>query len=166
MNGSSTWFFDGTGCRVWHFPSGQCPSVDGELFANLEQCTTRCLSRVVANTDLVGTETGNSDFTREPTACRVPRPSVCTSQQLRFPAFFQRSVDPGSSPQCLSATLVEDADRRCLAGTNKFRTRNDSPSLCQSLSQPALPIFPPFTSFNAGSGGGCSGKSVRAFVFN
>ncbi|XP_070388905.1 uncharacterized protein [Dermacentor albipictus] len=130
VNGSSTWFFDGTECHVWQFPSGQCPSVDGDLFANRELCATRCLGRAVANSDLVGTETGNIIFTRDPTACRVPRPSVCTSQQLRFPAFFQRAVQPGSSPRCQPATLVGDRGHRCLAGTNKFRTQSDCESAC------------------------------------
>ncbi|XP_054923118.1 uncharacterized protein [Dermacentor andersoni] len=130
VNGSSTWFFDGTGCRMWQFPLGQCPSLDGDLFASRELCTTRCLSRVVANSDLVGAESGNSIFTRDPTVCRVPRPSVCTSQQRRFPVFFQRAVDPGSSPRCQPATLVGDTGHRCLAGTNKFRSQNECESVC------------------------------------
>ncbi|KAL1472650.1 hypothetical protein MTO96_039192, partial [Rhipicephalus appendiculatus] len=130
VNGSSTWFFDGTGCHMWNFPSGQCPSSDADLFTSLAQCRTTCLGRGGLRTDPVGRESGDNAVTANSNACRVPRPSVCTSRQLRFPAFFQRAVGPGNDPECLSATLVSDTDHRCLAGSNKFHTHSECENAC------------------------------------
>ncbi|XP_037512294.1 uncharacterized protein LOC119389126 [Rhipicephalus sanguineus] len=130
VNGSSTWFFDGTGCHMWNFPLGQCPSLDGDLFTSLAQCSKRCLNRGGFEIDPVGAKSGDAAVAASSNACRVPRPSVCTGQQLRFPAFFQRAVGPGNSPECLSATLVADTDHRCLTGSNRFQTHSECENAC------------------------------------
>lgn len=130
VNGSSSWFFNGTGCHKWHFLSGQCPSLDGDAFSSLGQCRARCLGRGTLNTNRVGFESGDNTLIANSAPCRVPRPSVCTSQQLRYPAFFKRTTGTADSLECLSATLVADTEHRCLAGANKFGTHGECESAC------------------------------------
>lgn len=130
VNGSSTWFFDGSGCHVWNFPSGQCPSFDADLFTSLAQCRTRCLPPEGMKTKSVVTEPVDRAVPANSYTCRVPRPSVCTGRQLRFPVFFRRAVGPEYRSECLSAGLVADTDHRCLTGRNKFRTQRDCENAC------------------------------------
>ncbi|KAH8025133.1 hypothetical protein HPB51_003975 [Rhipicephalus microplus] len=42
VNGSNLWFFDGRGCHLWSFPSGKCPSGDGQLFSSAGRCRDAC----------------------------------------------------------------------------------------------------------------------------
>ncbi|KAL3198883.1 hypothetical protein MRX96_001463 [Rhipicephalus microplus] len=130
VNGSTTWFFDGSGCHMWNFPSGQCPSFDADLFTSLAQCRTRCLPPEGLKTKSVVTEPVDRAVPANSYTCSVPRPSICTGRQLRFPVFFQRALGPEYRHECLSAGLVADTDHRCLTGRNKFRTQRDCENAC------------------------------------
>ncbi|KAH6934981.1 hypothetical protein HPB50_002664 [Hyalomma asiaticum] len=106
VNGSNLWFFDGRGCHLWNFPSGKCPSRDGQLFSSVGRCLNTCVRRRA----------------RSVHSCRTPTPATCNSRQLKFP-FFAADFGQDVSLRCLPTTTAGEAPRRCLAGANRFRTK-------------------------------------------
>ncbi|KAL3215214.1 hypothetical protein MRX96_034183 [Rhipicephalus microplus] len=113
VNGSNLWFFDGRGCHLWSFPSGKCPSRDGQLFSSAGRCRDACARRRAGSFR----------------TCRTPKPASCDSRQLKFP-FFAADFGRDVSLRCLSTTTVGEAPQRCLAGANRFRTRAACKEAC------------------------------------
>ncbi|KAL1474213.1 hypothetical protein MTO96_038151, partial [Rhipicephalus appendiculatus] len=120
VNGSNLWFFDGSGCRPWNFPSGKCPSRDGQLFSSVGRCLDACARRRAGSVR----------------PCRTPKPTTCTSKQLKFP-FFAADFGRDVSLRCLPTTTAAEAPRRCLAGANRFRTRAACKAACVRRGQEA-----------------------------
>ncbi|XP_075742787.1 uncharacterized protein LOC119169800 isoform X2 [Rhipicephalus microplus] len=113
VNGSNLWFFDGRGCHLWSFPSGKCPSRDGQLFSSAGRCRDACARRRAGSFR----------------TCRTPKPASCDSRQLKFP-FFAADFGRDVSLRCLSTTTIGEAPQRCLAGANRFRTRAACKEAC------------------------------------
>ncbi|KAL1487334.1 hypothetical protein MTO96_046585 [Rhipicephalus appendiculatus] len=113
VNGSNLWFFDGSGCHLWNFPSGKCPSRDGQLFSSVSRCLDACARRRAGSVR----------------PCRTPKPTTCNSKQLKFP-FFAADFGRDVSLRCLPTTTAGEALRRCLAGANRFRTRAACKAAC------------------------------------
>ncbi|KAL1468777.1 hypothetical protein MTO96_041260 [Rhipicephalus appendiculatus] len=113
VNGSNLWFFDGSGCHLWNFPSGKCPSRDGQLFSSVGRCLDACARRRAGSVR----------------TCRTPKPTTCNSKQLKFP-FFAADFGRDVSLRCLPTTTAGEVPRRCLAGANRFRTRAACKAAC------------------------------------
>ncbi|XP_037567679.1 uncharacterized protein LOC119448459 [Dermacentor silvarum] len=116
VNGSNLWFFDSRGCHRWNFPSGKCPSRDGQLFSSVGRCLDACVRR----------RAGSDDSVR---ACRTPAQATCNSRQLKFP-FFAADFGENGVMRCLPTSTAGEAPRRCLAGANRFRTRAACKAAC------------------------------------
>lgn len=110
----SWWFFDGRSCVPWDFPSGGCPA-DGDLdvFATAYECARRC------------TNPGYQP-------CQKPVPAPCTADLLKLPAFAEVSPDDGRV-RCLLTAAPQRPEHRCLAGSNRFRSREACQQVCQTV---------------------------------
>ncbi|KAH7955647.1 hypothetical protein HPB52_002290 [Rhipicephalus sanguineus] len=110
---SSWWFFEGTKCVPWNFPSGGCPANHSVVFRTAQECRKQCM---------VGRLGGSP--------CRPPRTIACELQHLKYPFFADPSPRDGRL-RCLRSSLDVLRDRRCLTGANRFRTLEACEVTCQ-----------------------------------
>ncbi|KAL1471731.1 hypothetical protein MTO96_039777 [Rhipicephalus appendiculatus] len=110
------WFFDGSGCVPWDFPSGACPSVKkgGDLFNSMSECIAQC--------------TGGESLLQP---CQPPKARPCSPKQLRFPYFAVSSPDDRRLT-CARASATVLSGHSCLTGTNRFNTEEECRDTCAS----------------------------------
>ncbi|XP_075751933.1 uncharacterized protein LOC142817883 [Rhipicephalus microplus] len=118
------WFFDGSGCVPWDFPSGACPSVKkgGDLFHSMADCIAQC---------------GGGESLLQP--CQPPKARPCSSKQLRFPYFAVSSPDD-HRVTCARASAAVLSGHSCLTGTNRFNTEEECRDACASPTQRSGPV--------------------------
>ncbi|XP_050028882.2 uncharacterized protein [Dermacentor andersoni] len=101
---SSWWFFEGRKCVPWNFPSGGCPANDSAVFHTAQECRKQCMPGGLGGSP-----------------CRPPRTVTCESQHLKYPFFADLSMRDGHM-RCLRSSPYVLRGRRCLTGSNRFRT--------------------------------------------
>lgn len=144
------WFFDGSACVPWDFPSGACPSIKGggDLFNNMAECVAQC---------------AGGESLLQP--CQPPKPRPCTPKQLRFP-YFAVSSPEDRSVTCTRASVAILSGHSCLTGTNRFYTEGECREACTSPGRHSGPVR-----FKGGDIGGPLGKwrtlgDVPASIFD
>ncbi|KAH6934130.1 hypothetical protein HPB50_020668 [Hyalomma asiaticum] len=110
---SNWWFFDGRKCTPWNFPSGGCPANDSAVFRTAEECRRQCVTAGLGSSP-----------------CRLPGAVACERQHLKYPFFADLSVRDGLF-RCLRSSPDVLRDRRCLTGSNRFRTLEACKVTCQ-----------------------------------
>ncbi|KAH7937719.1 hypothetical protein HPB49_015051 [Dermacentor silvarum] len=107
------WFFDGRSCLRWDFPRGGCPANNGvvAIFSSEAECVWRCTNP------------------RYP-PCRKPASAPCGDKFLKFPAFADVSADDGRV-RCLTTLASRPRVRRCLAGSNRYRSKAACEQSCE-----------------------------------
>ncbi|XP_065312011.1 uncharacterized protein [Dermacentor albipictus] len=108
------WFFEGEACRPWDFPSGKCPTADGDLFRSHGACVRKCAT--------------NKTYVP---LCRTPPSGVCAGQRLKYPYFAVQA--PGETKmRCLRTSGLSLRKRLCLTGTNRFPSLASCKRACAS----------------------------------
>ncbi|XP_037512199.1 uncharacterized protein LOC119388911 [Rhipicephalus sanguineus] len=108
----SWWVFEGRRCVPWNFPSGGCPANDSAVFHTVHECRSRCLNGKQRDSQ-----------------CLPPRAVACDSRHLKYPFFADLSMD---HVRCLRSSPDVLQHRRCLIGTNRFRTREACMATCKN----------------------------------
>ncbi|XP_070394417.1 uncharacterized protein [Dermacentor albipictus] len=112
---SSWWQFEAGKCALWTFPSGGCPANGSAVFPTAQECEQRCRHRGAR--------------------CRRPEVVACGRRHLRYPYFAHVYAGEGRV-RCLRSSETLMQGRQCLAGANRFRSREACDASCKNRPPP------------------------------
>nr|XP_054922936.1 uncharacterized protein LOC126523681 [Dermacentor andersoni] len=112
---SSWWQFEAGKCVLWTFPSGGCPANGSAVFPTAKECEERCGHRGAG--------------------CRRPEVVACGRRHLRYPYFAHVYAGEGRV-RCLRSSETLMHGHQCLAGANRFRSREACHASCKNRPPP------------------------------
>lgn len=108
---SSWWHFEGEKCAPWTFPSGGCPANGSAVFPTAQECEKRCRHHGAR--------------------CRRPEVVACGRRHLKYP-YFAHLYSKEGRVRCLRSSETLMQGHQCLAGANRFRSREACHAACKN----------------------------------
>ncbi|XP_037508518.1 carboxypeptidase inhibitor SmCI [Rhipicephalus sanguineus] len=108
---SRWWHFEGKKCVAWTFPSGGCPANGSKVFTTAQECEEHCRHHGAG--------------------CRRPDVVACGRRHLKYPYFAHVYAKEGRV-RCLRSSETLLQGKRCLAGANRFRSRQACHASCRN----------------------------------